>query len=217
MLLFFWYYRVQYRLCLTLVTPWTVACQALLSMGFPRQDCWSGLPFLLPRDLPDPGIKSTFPVSLALQVDSLSIEPSRKHQGGIFPHKNSISCFKKRKEDLLLSSNKALWTSTANKKPLQLWTQSSLINLLKTTLLNFLFIVVWWLSHVWFFAIPWDAACQASLSFTVSWSMLKFMSTESVTPLAKVSFCVSGLACDSPGQVFKLQFPCYSQINSACW
>ena len=88
MLLFFWYYRVQYRLCLTLVTPWTVACQALLSMGFPRQDCWSGLPFLLPRDLPDPGIKSTFPVSLALQVDSLSVEPSRKHQGGIFPHKN---------------------------------------------------------------------------------------------------------------------------------
>ena len=39
------------------VTPWTVACQAPLSMEFPRQEYWSGLPFPSPRDLPDPGIK----------------------------------------------------------------------------------------------------------------------------------------------------------------
>ena len=39
------------------VTPWTVACQAPLSMGFPKQEYWSGLPFLPPGDLPDPGIK----------------------------------------------------------------------------------------------------------------------------------------------------------------
>ena len=38
-------------------TPWTVAHQAPLSMGFPRQDYWSGLPFPLPGDLPKPGIK----------------------------------------------------------------------------------------------------------------------------------------------------------------
>ena len=37
------------------VTPWTVACQALLSKGFPRQEYWSRLPFLPPGDLPDPG------------------------------------------------------------------------------------------------------------------------------------------------------------------
>ena len=43
-------------------TPWTVACQAPLSMGFPRQEYWSGLPFPSPGDLPDPGIK---PISLA--------------------------------------------------------------------------------------------------------------------------------------------------------
>ena len=36
------------------------------------------------------------------------------------------------------------------------------------------------LSHVQFFATPWTATCQASLSFTVSWSLLKFMSIESV-------------------------------------
>ena len=46
------------RLCVTL---WTVACQAPLSMEFSRQEYWSGLPFLSPEDLPDPGIE---PVSV---------------------------------------------------------------------------------------------------------------------------------------------------------
>ena len=50
-----------------LQTPWTVACQAPLSGVFPRQEYWSGLPFLSSGDLPDPGIK---PVSPALQADS---------------------------------------------------------------------------------------------------------------------------------------------------
>ena len=39
--------------CLTFVTPWTVACQAPLSMGFSTQEYWSELPFPSPRDLPD--------------------------------------------------------------------------------------------------------------------------------------------------------------------
>ena len=38
-------------------TPWTVALQAPLSMGFSRQECWSGLPCPPPGDLPDPGIE----------------------------------------------------------------------------------------------------------------------------------------------------------------
>ena len=38
------------------VTPWTVACQAPLSMGFSRQEYWNGLPCSLPGDLPNPGI-----------------------------------------------------------------------------------------------------------------------------------------------------------------
>ena len=50
-------------------TLWTVACQASLSMGFSRQKYWNGLPYLPPGDLPNPGIKSASPVSLALQVD----------------------------------------------------------------------------------------------------------------------------------------------------
>ena len=42
--------------CLTLQTTWTVAYRAPLSMGFSRQQYWSGLPFPCPGDLPDPGI-----------------------------------------------------------------------------------------------------------------------------------------------------------------
>ena len=57
------------------VTPWTVAHQAPLSMGFSRQEYWSGWPFPSPGDLPHQGIKT---VSLALQADSLPSEPPGK-------------------------------------------------------------------------------------------------------------------------------------------
>ena len=57
-------------------TPWTVAYQAPPpSMGFSRQECWSGLPFPSPGDLPDPGIE---PGSPALQADALPSEPPGK-------------------------------------------------------------------------------------------------------------------------------------------
>ena len=57
--------------CLTLATPWTVARQAPLSMGFSRQEYWSGLPFPSPGGLPNPGIEPMYP---ALQADSLPTE-----------------------------------------------------------------------------------------------------------------------------------------------
>ena len=56
-------------------TPWTVACQAPLSVGFSREEYWSGLPFLSPGDLPDPGIE---PRSPTLQADSLPSEEKKK-------------------------------------------------------------------------------------------------------------------------------------------
>ena len=56
-------------------TPWTVAYQAPLSMGFSRQEYWSGLPFPSPGDLSHPGIK---PRSPALRADSLPAEPLGK-------------------------------------------------------------------------------------------------------------------------------------------
>ena len=55
------------------VTLWTEALQAPPSMGFSRQEYWSGLPFPSPGDLPDPGIE---PRSPALQADTFTSEPS---------------------------------------------------------------------------------------------------------------------------------------------
>ena len=60
-------------------TPWTLAYQAPPSMGFSRQEYWSGLLFSAPGDLPDPGIK---PGSPAFQTDTLLSEPPGKHQEG---------------------------------------------------------------------------------------------------------------------------------------
>ena len=54
----------------SLASPWTVAHQAPLSMGFPRQEYWSELPFPSPGDLPDPEFKPTSP---AWQADSLTL------------------------------------------------------------------------------------------------------------------------------------------------
>ena len=64
-------------------TPWTVACLAPLSMGFSRQEYWSGLPCPPPGDLPDPGIESTSPGFPALADRFFTTEPpgkSHKHE-----------------------------------------------------------------------------------------------------------------------------------------
>ena len=57
-------------------SPWTVAQQVPLSMGFPRQEYWSRLPFPFLRDLPNPGIEPSFP---ALAADFFTAEPPGKH------------------------------------------------------------------------------------------------------------------------------------------
>ena len=74
------------------VTPWTVAHQAPPSMGFSRQEYWSGLPFSSPGDLPDPEIE---PGSPTLQADALPSEP---------PGKSKLSVKVSVNKNVLLSS-----------------------------------------------------------------------------------------------------------------
>ena len=84
------------------VVPWTVACQAPLSMGFPRQEYWSGLPFPPPGHLPNPGIK---PVSLT----------SPALAGGFFTTWEAPIIFnpqKKISEDTKLFFPKFTWITT---------------------------------------------------------------------------------------------------------
>ena len=111
-------------------TPWTAACQAPLSMGFSRQEYWSGVP------LPSP------------------MEEHKMHK--IIPERN---------------------TNFAHCS----FCNSSMLLSYKMFLVEY-FAVVQSLTHVWLFVTPWTAACQASLPFTISWSLLKLMSIESVMP-----------------------------------
>ena len=67
--------RVSHSVVSNSATPWTVALQAPPSMGFSRQEYWSGLPFPSPGDLLDPGME---PGSPAFQADSLPSEPQDK-------------------------------------------------------------------------------------------------------------------------------------------
>ena len=61
-------------------TPWTVARQAPVSMGFPRQEYWSGLSFPSSRDLPTPGMVPASPASPSLVGTFFTTEPLGKHQ-----------------------------------------------------------------------------------------------------------------------------------------
>ena len=64
-----------------LATPWTGALQAPLSMGFSRQEYWSGLSFPPPGDLPNPGIEPVSPVSPAWAGRLFTTEPPGKSMG----------------------------------------------------------------------------------------------------------------------------------------
>ena len=102
---YFLFLRVQF-VCVCVLSlvrlfaaPCTASCQAPLSMGFSRQEYWSGLPCLPPRDLPNPG---TEPRSPTLQADSLPSEPPGKPKNigvgglsllqGIFPTQELNFC-----------------------------------------------------------------------------------------------------------------------------
>ena len=74
--------------CLILCDLWTIAFQAPLSLGFPRQDYWSGLPFPSPGHLPDPGI---IPASPALAGGVFTTEPPGKPKYTIEIHKYKVN------------------------------------------------------------------------------------------------------------------------------
>ena len=62
-------------------TPWTVAHKVSLSIGFSKQEYWSGFPFPSPGNLPDSGIKPVSLMSPALQAGSLPADLQGSHEG----------------------------------------------------------------------------------------------------------------------------------------
>ena len=98
------------------VIPWTVAHEAALSMEFSRQEYGSGLPFIVPRDLPDPGIEAGSP---ALQADSLPCEPPGQLKGASdwVPYLDCqpfYSCFPHRTSDVHICIVGALTSRNTN-------------------------------------------------------------------------------------------------------
>ena len=74
------------------VTLWIVACQVPLSMGFSRQEYWSGLPFSSPGNIPDPGIKPVpLTSNLHWQVSSLPLAPPDKPRQHIKKQRHHVA------------------------------------------------------------------------------------------------------------------------------
>ena len=78
--------------CQLFAAPWAAACQGPLSMGFSRQEYWSGLPFSTPGDLPDRGIKPMSFASPALTGEFFTTElPGKSHVHSLQQDKNQGS------------------------------------------------------------------------------------------------------------------------------
>ena len=93
------------------MTLWTVARQALLSMGFIRQEYWSGLPFPPPGDLPDPGIEPTSPADLALASRFFPTEPPGSHRdfSGIYEESNYPRRWERKQPSILWVDSYWTW------------------------------------------------------------------------------------------------------------
>ena len=140
------------------VTPWPIQ-----SMEFSRLEYWSGYPFPSPGDLPNPGLE---PRSPAFQADSLPAEPQGKNiQLVLITSFIYSSVYKSIPVCQLISSPPYSLATILKKKKI---CNSAVVQLP---------------SPVQLFVTPWTVAGQASLSFTISQSLPKFMSIASVTVL----------------------------------
>ena len=161
----------------------TIVCQALLSMGFSRQEYQSVLPFPSPGDLPGLGIK---PMSAALADGFFTAEPPGKAPINGLPNMLPQSLSTTVNWDFYLQFS--LWKSMFG---LLTTIFKSFHKNVRIVYLNFYYDLftrkssqesnlssVQLLSHVWLFVTPWIAARQASLSITSSRSSLKLMSIE---------------------------------------
>ena len=81
------------QLCPTHGTPWTVARQAPLSMGFPRQEYWSGLPFPPPGDLPEAGREPMSPALAGGIFTTESLESPNKKYKALIICDTTLKCY----------------------------------------------------------------------------------------------------------------------------
>ena len=169
--------------------PWTVACQASLSMEFSRQEDWSGLPFPSPRDLPNRGIE---PESPAFQADPLPSEPPGKPKIMLVTFNTNlmftIIIFTKTLSGRRLLYSQFYWWGNRGLKKLIVQVGHVVIRNYDLDLSPPDQLLFQSLSHVWLFVTPRTAAHPASLS-TISWNLLKLMSIELGIPSNHLVLC----------------------------
>ena len=158
-----WWCGIVPKSCLTLAIPWTVACQAPLSIGFSRQEYWSGLTFPSPGDLPEPAIK---PGSPALQADSLPTELWGKPPTEC--RRNYGYLWVPVKDDFMFSIFNFLFPF----KPVILACLNWLTRDSYSYLLSSQLCLTLWLHG--------QQHTRLTLSFIIFWSLLRLMSIESV-------------------------------------
>ena len=116
----------QFSLIRLFTTLWTTACQAPLFIGFSRQEYWSGLPFLSPEDLPNPGIKPSFLMSPALAGMFFTTSATRKPMGLDLFHESRCPAAN---QDTSVQDGGALLLPPAPWEPSILCRESSLLTL----------------------------------------------------------------------------------------
>ena len=123
----------QFSLIRLFTTLWTTACQAPLFIGFFRQEYWSGLPFLSPEDLPNPGIKPSFLMSPALAGMFFTTSATRKPMGLDLFHESRCPAAN---QDTSVQDGGALLLPPAPWEPSILCRESSLLTLTSARVLT---------------------------------------------------------------------------------
>ena len=142
------------------------------SMGLSRQEYWSGLPFPPPGDLP-------------IQQSNLGLRCLLHCRHVPYQWTTGEASFS---TTFILSFSVTFFFFNSAVPGLRCSTQDLSSSIVACGIF-FSFVVVQSLHHVWLFATLWIAALQASLSFTISWSVLKLMSIESKMPLNHLILC----------------------------
>ena len=158
-------------------TLWTIVLQASLTMGFSRQEYWSGLSFLLQGSSQTRNWTHASFVSWA----------DRRQKTLFIYHKCQLQRLPQSHWLIILCLFSCLFVLLSQQK----FTSVKLPVQNNTTVV----LVVQSFSCVQLFATPWTTAFQASLSFTIFQSVLKFMSIESVMPSANSSFAIPFSSC----------------------
>ena len=151
-------------------TPWTIACHTPLSIGFSRQEYWSGLPFPSPGDLPDPETEATSPVSLHCR----QILYHLKHQGKA-RHKHGFWLQVRATDHYTFLTpcyfNWTLWFQSAIGEFCMLMVQWTLINTIIITIIITAYLSIFLIIRTFYLKVPHKLLSPCAESNSPDWKL----------------------------------------------